>query len=101
MGHNDAAQALDLLIHSNTINQFNSNRKSSKRVKFHPEVKLSKEKEVTRSKDVDSSPEITDNTSKVDSVLNLAVNSDGSFNSIRKYDKSKVIEGISYYEPYV
>merc|ERR1711997_516873 len=47
ISHDDAAQALDLLIHTNTINEFNlSSRKSSKRVKFHPEVKLSKGKEI-------------------------------------------------------
>ena len=100
--HNDAAQALDLLIHTNTINEFNlSSRKSSKRVKFHPEVKLSKEKEIHLRKDSTISQK--DEKSNDDKGESKTKTSDNTLHldAQRKYIKPKKNEDISYYEPYV
>jgi len=104
--HNDAAQALDLLINTNTINEFNlSSRKSSKRVKFHPEVKLSKEKEIPFGKD--NKRQLTTQQKDEENVNNDIVSNAQSNQNVpqldpqRKYIKPKKNEDISYYEPYV
>merc|ERR1711994_331658 len=84
--HDDAAQALDLLINTNTINEFNlSSRKSSKRVKFHPEVKLTKEKEIKfddtlRNKSTSNKEEIQNN----DRIQNSS-----TFDASKKLSNSK------------
>ena len=104
ISHDDAAQALDLLIHTNTINEFNlSSRKSSKRVKFHPEVKLSKGKEIAFDKEIKNktSTEKDKNDGKVESK-NPENDRNNTIDAQKKYTNITKNKGdISYYEPYV
>jgi hypothetical protein len=104
ISHDDAAQALDLLIHTNTINEFNlSSRKSSKRVKFHPEVKLSKGKEIAFDKEIKTKPstEKDQNDGKPDSK-NPENCRNNTLDTQKKYTNITKSKGdISYYEPYV
>merc|ERR1712018_74808 len=94
--HDDAAQALDLLIHTNTINEFNlSSRKSSKRVKFHPEVKLSKEKEIN----IDENSKNKSTINKEEGQLSTKIQNSSAFDVSKKYINPKKTEDISYYEP--
>ena len=96
--HDDAAQALDLLINTNTINEFNlSSRKSSKRVKFHPEVKLSKEKEIN----IDENSKNKPTTNKEEGELSTKIQNSSAVDMSKKYINPKKKEDISYYEPYV
>ena len=96
--HDDAAQALDLLINTNTINEFNlSSRKSSKRVKFHPEVKLTKEKEIT----FDDTTKNKSTSNKEEQQNNNRIQNSTTFDAPKKSITSKKKEDISYYEPYV
>ena len=96
--HDDAAQALDLLINTNTINEFNlSSRKSSKRVKFHPEVKLSREKEIN----IDENSKIKSTTNKEEGKLSTKIQNSSAVDMSKKYINPKKTEDISYYEPYV
>ena len=104
ISHDDAAQALDLLIHTNTINEFNlSSRKSSKRVKFHPEVKLSKGKEIAFDKEIKNktSTEQDKNDGKMESK-NPENDRNNTIDAQKKYTNITKNKGdISYYEPYV
>ena len=104
ISHDDAAQALDLLIHTNTINEFNlSSRKSSKRVKFHPEVKLSKGKEIAFDKEIKNktSTEKDKNDGKME-PKNPENDRNNTIDAQKKYTNITKNKGdISYYEPYV
>ena len=102
--HDDAAQALDLLIHTNTINEFNlSSRKSSKRVKFHPEVKLGKDKEIViDAADIKNKPKLTKDDHE-SNVIDTKTEDDCiiATDALKKYNNPKKKEDITYYEPYV
>ena len=93
-----------MLIHTNTINEFNlSSRKSSKRVKFHPEVKLSKGKEIAFDKEIKNktSTEQDKNNGKMESI-NPENDRNNTIDAQKKYTNITKNKGdISYYEPYV